>query len=146
MPSPKTLSKELLEVLPPIVHHIRAQARIAIRGKLTLTQFRILSQIDQGLNTVGRLAETQGVAQPTMSKMTDGLARKGFLRRTINREDRRQSDLELTAKGKLALSGGRRSLQQHLARDLNRLAPNERSQLCTALQQLALLRDHFRQK
>src|SRR5437867_1708747 len=117
MNSPTAISKRLLTILPPIVHKIRAQARIAAKGRLTMPQFRILAYIDRGLCNVGSLAEEAAVAQPTMSKMVDGLVNRGLIRRIADKTDRRSIKLALTKKGALALSASKRALESHMSKD-----------------------------
>lgn len=50
--------------------------------------------------TVSRLAETIGVRPSTVSKMMDRLAERGFTERTRGGKDARQTNVELTDKGR----------------------------------------------
>lgn len=144
MTNPLNVSIRLLEVLPIIVHHIRRQAREAVKGRITLPQFRTLAQIGRGISTVNELAEIQSVAQPTMSKMVDGLAKRGLVKRKASVLDRRQIHLELTGKGRSNLNQGMKALQHQLSREISTLSKDELKQLSIAIRNLDILKDRFR--
>lgn len=133
MNSPIALSKRLLEVLPPIVQNLRSDARIAVKGQLTLPQFRILGALNRGLQTVGAIAEEQGVAQPTASKMVDGLVKRGLIKRVSSPNDRRQIHLELSKKGISTFQQGKQAVQMRMSLRLKKLSASEREILAQAL-------------
>ncbi|MBN8554129.1 MAG: MarR family transcriptional regulator [Deltaproteobacteria bacterium] len=134
--SPLSLSKKLLEILPPIVHKLRTIARTSVKGKVTLAQFRILAQINSGVKTVGEMAELQAVAQPTMSKMVDGLVRRGLVKRNFAVQDRRQIHLVLTKKGLSTYQHGRGAVEVYLSQEMRTLSEKERASLAEALIQI----------
>ncbi|MDB5037545.1 MAG: MarR family protein [Bacteriovoracaceae bacterium] len=139
MNSPLTIAKRLLEVIPPIVQKIRSEARLAVKGKITLPQFRILSNISQGIKTVGGIAEVHGVAQPTMSKMVDGLVKRGMIKRIADKDDRRQINLALSKKGADLYRQSLKSIQLQLSKALSELNLTERNSLAKTLDQLSLI-------
>ena len=136
MPPKESLAKRLLEVLPPIIQHLRGRAKSAGRSNVTMAQFRILAHINQGLLTVGSLAKNQLVAQPTMSKMVDGLVKRGLIRRKSDVHDRRQINLELTAKGKMILSSGMGTIETRLTSDFQNLSSEDKKDLQNSLEGL----------
>src|SRR5690606_8070856 len=94
------LANEFLEVIPPLVWIIRSEIRSSAAPILTMPQFRVLANIHNGMNTVSEIAAHQGVSQPAMTKMVNGLEKRGLVRREVNKKDTRQVFLSLTAKGK----------------------------------------------
>lgn len=133
MNTPEELSKRLLEVLPPIVQKLRAEARVAVKGKITMPQFRILANIKQGFMTVSAIAENQMVAQPTASKMIDGLVNRGFIKRVASKDDRRKIHLELSKKGMTTFLECRGQVQKQMSNNMKTLTSDEREKLATAL-------------
>jgi DNA-binding MarR family transcriptional regulator len=78
-------------------------AREMEREGLSLAQFQLLyafagRERSDGL-PVGALAEAAGVAQPTATRMLDGLERQGIIERQPSSEDRRSVTVRLTAQG-----------------------------------------------
>lgn len=131
--TPLDLAQQLISVLPPIMQQLRAQARVAIKGKLTLPQFRILANIRTGINTVGGIADNIGVTQPTMSKMVDGLVLKGLIKRETHISDRRQINLTLTKKGDTLFLQSRQLVQMSLSQKFKSIPIEHRSELTAAL-------------
>lgn len=76
-----------------------------IAGKqLSLSQLKILKLLDlTEAHSVGDVAAFLGVSDPAASKAIDRLVRRGFLRRTEGRKDRRSSDLSLAPAGRIVL-------------------------------------------
>jgi DNA-binding MarR family transcriptional regulator len=92
-------SKGILDVSPKIVHFIRTQARA--NSGLTIAQFRVLAFLSHGSKTNADLADRQGISAPTMSRIIEGLVRKGYVSRMReNQKDRRQVELCLTQQGR----------------------------------------------
>ncbi|MBI5117126.1 MarR family transcriptional regulator [Candidatus Poribacteria bacterium] len=60
----------------------------------------IIGNMEEG--TVSQIAEQAKVAQSTMSTMIDKLVKKGIVKRTRSKSDRRVVSTKLTDKGKLA--------------------------------------------
>ncbi len=79
---------------------IRSHIRKASESQLSFAKFRILSNVNRGLNTVGELAGLQFVSQPAISKLVDSLVCENYLTRHHSKEDRRVIVLKLTREGK----------------------------------------------
>src|SRR4051794_24791499 len=107
--SPSHLAKAFLEIVPRTMWAVRAEVRQAARkrsrGALSVPQIRVLAQLarqphGQGHGmTNGELAERLGVTVPSMSRLVDGLARKGLLTRDVEARDRRRVALKLSRSG-----------------------------------------------
>ena len=75
-----------------------------------------------GPRSAGELAAAEQVAAPTMTKLINGLARDGYVRKRPHPEDGRAVMITATAKAARALHEGRRrriKLLQHLFADLS---------------------------
>lgn len=96
-------ASQLFELGPRIARMIRRSMIEKGVGDLTLPQYRILTNVAQGIGKASVLCELKGVSMPAMSRMVDTLVRKGFLKRGSNSEDRREIVLSLTPEGKKAL-------------------------------------------
>ena len=110
---------ELLDVVPPLMWHIRRTLRSFRRG-LSMPQFRALVMIGNAPDTsLSAVAEHLALSLPTTSRMVSGLVDKGLLTRQGCRTDRRQVSLGVTPKGRgvldAAWSGTGRELAGHLA-------------------------------
>lgn len=137
--TPDELAKQVLEVVPPVMRAIRNQMREASSETLTVPQFRILACIGRGLNLVGEIARHQGVTQPAMSKMVNGLVQRGYVKRAPDGEDRRQVFLKLTKEGETLYREIRKSAQAHLSDKIAPFTEEDRSELSRGLAVLSKL-------
>jgi DNA-binding MarR family transcriptional regulator len=82
-----------------------AQARLTESGLGDLPQpgYWALTVLSRGDTEAGRLMEEMGVSKQAVSKLVDILVAAGFVERRANDEDRRRTDLLLTAKGRKAV-------------------------------------------
>ena len=89
------------EVFPQFWHQIRARtAKVAEQYWVTRTEFLILKRVDEGCNSVSRLAESKHISPPAISRMVDGLVEKNLISRTEDPQDRRYTLLSLTGQGR----------------------------------------------
>ncbi len=135
------LADQILDVLPASMRKIRAEVRLEAGRRLTMPQFRILANIHHGFDRVGRIAEYHGVSQPSMSKMVDGLVRRGLIARTAHADDRRCISLKLTKKGEVLFQQVRREVKRRLQAKLTPLNPRARQELQRGLVQLSAIFD-----
>jgi DNA-binding MarR family transcriptional regulator len=99
-----TLARELVD-LTALVKHIVRQVFTATDGRAspTLTQYRILFKIRDGICHVGTLSDAFGISQPATSIMVATMVRQGLLTRIPHATDRRRIDLHLTARARADL-------------------------------------------
>src|SRR2546422_357750 len=94
------LARAFLDVVPRTMWLVRAEVRQAARNKsqgtLSVPQIRVLAQLRSGAKGNGELAEALGVSVPSMSRLVDGLVRRGMVTRAVRRQDRRSVTLALT--------------------------------------------------
>ena len=81
---------------------------------IELTQRSSLKRISRGPCTMSDLARHKGVGLPTISKSVDMLVRKGWVERWVDKSDRRQTLVRLTASGRKMLADSRTRLEELL--------------------------------
>ena len=116
-----------------MMRRMRAQVMKASVGTLTMPQYRILANINRGLNSIGDIAEHHGVAQPSMSKMISLMEKKGLIVRKTLASDKRQSVLSMTKKGKKIFFDVREQAQNKIAEKLEELSVQDLIQLENSL-------------
>jgi len=132
---PQTAARELLHVVMLVMRTVSAEMRRS-RRPLAPTQMGSLMRIAAGPCTMSELARHQAVSLPTMSKSADMLVRRGWVERSADHRDRRQSMVRLTRRGRRVLSDIQRRAERHVADTLAPLSPPERAQLIAALRLL----------
>ncbi len=128
----RALARQLLSILPLVMRTMASDMRR--QGcLLPPTHFALPAMLAHHPRTMGELAERMGVSAPTMSNLIAGMARRGWVVRREDPDDRRVALIELTA-------GGRRSLQRHqllaerrVAHLLAALPPHKRADLRSGL-------------
>jgi DNA-binding MarR family transcriptional regulator len=106
------------------------------RRPLAPAQMGSLMRIGAGPCTMSDLARHQAVSLPTMSRSVDMLVRRGWVERGAGRNDRRQSMVRLTPRGRRVLADIQQRAELHVAATLAPLAGAERLQLVAALRML----------
>jgi outer membrane protein TolC len=89
---------------------------------------------------ISRLSEVQGISQPSMSKLVDGLVKRKWIRRVAHSSDRRQTTLQLTAQGERLMGSLWKRIHHVLSRKFQTLSAAERKR---GQQNLALLRSVY---
>jgi len=80
---------------------VAARSLSDVAEEVTLTQYRTLVVLaSRGPQNLAGLAEAVGVTPATATRMCDRLVRKDLVRRRVERGDRRQLRVALTAKGR----------------------------------------------
>lgn len=104
------------------------------RSGLTVPQFRTLCYVDSSTgSTLSEVADFIGLSLPAMSRLVDGLADKGLIKRRPCQDDRRLVRLSLTASGQSAIRGARALAQTKLAEVIDRLGSLEQNSLVEAM-------------
>lgn len=115
------VSQLWMDLAPLMMRRMRAQVIKASVGSLTMPQYRILANINRGLNSIGEIAEHHGVAQPSMSKMIGLMEERGLITREKLASDKRLSVLSLTPKGRELFLKVRGRAQKRIAEKLQEL-------------------------
>lgn len=119
------VSQLWMDLAPAMMRRMRAQVIKASVGSLTMPQYRILANINRGLNSIGEIAEHHGVAQPSMSKMIHLMEARGLVLKNTLPADKRQSVLSMTAKGRELFLKVRGQAQKRLAEKLEQLSADD---------------------
>ena len=124
-----------MDAIPLIMRTVTGQFRQRRPLELSIPQFRVLLHLrrHEGGN-LSALAEHIGLSLPTMSKMVDGLVKRGFVVRNACEEDRRRMVLSLTKRGANALSRAREGTESRIAQLLAGRSPRERRVVCEAME------------
>jgi DNA-binding MarR family transcriptional regulator len=89
--------------------------------------------------SLGMLALAEGVSPPTVSRLVDGLERRGLARRAPDPGDARSRRIHATARGRALLLAGRARRLRRLGRAAKALTAAERRALAAAVPALAAL-------
>ena len=101
---------------------------------LTPSQMSALATINRlGPLTLGTLAEQEGVAPPSITKVIAVLEEDGYVVRTPNPDDRRVSFVAATPKGSELLEESRRRKTAWLTERMRALTTDQRRRLADAL-------------
>jgi len=137
MATPESCAMAVLSTIPEIMQGIRYEVRRQRAPGLSVPQFRALIFIyHHGGASLSQVAEHVGLSRPSMSKMIEGLVRKGHVGRQPHPGDRRRLRLDLTPEGRSTLSAALRGARQRLAETLRPLRPCDRAIVVEALKTL----------
>ena len=132
------LAHDLLELVHLVGGIVRRELRSVPRAP-TAPQFQNLRLIELGVDQVGRLAQLQGIAQPSMSKLVEGLVRRKWVRRVAHPSDRRQTTLELTPQGAALVAKIWSRIHRGLNSQLQHLSPSLQDKSQKNIRQLRTL-------
>ena len=129
MPSPTTkppATQELTSRLRLAVMRLARRLRQQADADITPSMLSALSNIEYRQPvTLGRLAEAERVAPPTMTKIVARLEERGLVDRTPDADDRRVNRLSLSPEGTRFIARNRSRKNAYLARKLRKLEPDE---------------------
>jgi DNA-binding MarR family transcriptional regulator len=113
-------------------------------GGLTLSQYGLLEGLSgRRAARVQELAADAGIAAPTATRILDALERRGIVRRTRSREDRRAVTVSLTEFGEQALQSEEEWLRGRQRAFYASLPPAEQELAPDLLLRLAALIDEI---
>ena len=109
---------------------------------VTPAQFRVLQIIaETGQSTAKTIAQRMRVSQGTVTALVDKLAREGLVVREKSTQDRRQTDIHITAKGTQTISDAPDPLQQRFVRKFSAMEDWEQAMLVASLERVAAMLD-----
>jgi DNA-binding MarR family transcriptional regulator len=133
------VARALAMLGPRLSKLVRRQVRPA--AGLSMPQFITLRALRHGPKSASALAQIFGVSRPTITRMVDGLAKKGLVERHQDPDDRRLAIISLTAQGRDLQESTESAAARFLA-DLLAQLPDERlGQLDAAVTDLVDLLD-----
>jgi MarR family transcriptional regulator, lower aerobic nicotinate degradation pathway regulator len=131
----QTAARDLLHVVMLVMRSLAADMRRS-RLQLAPAQMGTLMKIATGPCTMSDLARHQAVSLPTVSRSVDMLVRRRWVERWIDKSDRRQTLVGLTARGRRVLADIKQRTERHVTQALAPLTPSERAGLIAALKPL----------
>lgn len=132
------LSKQVLEVIPIAMVFMRGAVKKFQEGNLKFPHYRIIGYLRRrGTASNRELSEWQGVSVATMSRTIDSMIKWGLISRTVNSENRREVNLELTKKGKKVGEGINQRLAALLTERLAKIPTEQKIELGKGLKVLA---------
>jgi len=121
-----TCAHELMDTAPKIIQSIRSEMRSGHGANLSIPQFRSLRFIQRNPDTsLSDLANHLGLTLPSVSKLVDGLVKKGLISRQESTADRRRLTLVLTQSGEAIINSARANAQVNIAKILSNLSNEE---------------------
>ncbi|NTW98307.1 MAG: MarR family transcriptional regulator [Oscillochloris sp.] len=94
------VARALLETLPLLNRTVAAIVQGDAPDALTMPQFRVLSHLSVGPQTVSELARRRRVTLASMGQLAQALVERGLVERRPDPQDRRQHQLSLSAAGR----------------------------------------------
>lgn len=134
------VARQLATIGPRLGRTLRRQVRPA--AGLSMPQFITLRALSHGPKSASVLAQIFGVSRPTITRMVDGLVKKGLVERHHDAGDRRVAIISLTADGRELQASSEEAAEKFLRGLLEVLTPDRLDRLSAALIDLATLLDH----
>jgi len=143
----RTSNKQLHETAASLntaaIHLLRAMRSTDRLSGLTAARLSALSVlVFGGPSTLGRLADIEGVAGPTMTRIVDGLEELGLATREIHPESRRSVRISATLYGEQVMREARERRLDAIVAALRLLPTDDRQQLVMAAPSLLRLVYH----
>lgn len=127
------LTHELLAILPLLNSIVAAEVRRDAGEATTMPQFRVLACLAEEPLTISTLAKQRRVSLQSMSELVQVLVERGWLVRTPDLNDRRQSLLHITEHGRKHYERAQLQTLQRLMPLIGDLDDAERAALERAL-------------
>lgn len=109
---------------------------------VTAVQFRALQIIaEKGQCTAKEISQRMRVSQATVTSLVDKLVRDGLVLREKSEQDRRQTNIHITKKGRKTLAEAPDPLQQRFVRKFAAMEDWEQAMLVSSLERVAAMLD-----
>ncbi len=128
---PASQLRRIESQIEALLHQVNLQTRCCARAaQLTVPQLHTLLALgDTPRPTPAVVALLAGLSRPSMTNVLDHLERKGLLERRHSRNDRRQVELVLTARGEALVGDLRRPVRATLEAPLRTLDADQLSRV-----------------
>jgi DNA-binding MarR family transcriptional regulator len=128
-------TSELLDVVNLVTQAVWADLRRSNQA-IELSQWLMLRRIGRSPCTMSELARHRGVGLPTISKSVEMIVRRGWVERWVDKVDRRQTLVRLTARGRRVLHDYRKRAEVLIDNQLASLTAHEREAIAANLEKL----------
>jgi len=131
---PASCAREVMETVPLVMQFIRHHMR-SLRGQeMTVPQIRTLWFITHHEKpSLSDAADFIGLSLPAMSRLVDGLVRRGHVTRTACETDRRHVRLGVTERGQAALDAAWEGTHARVTEELSALTAEQRGVIESAM-------------
>ena len=131
------LAHQPMTVLPQINRLMAVELRQEVDESATMPQFRVLAYLQEAPMTLTALAQKRRVSLQSAGELVQSLVARGWVTRTPDPSDRRQSILQLTDEGRANYERVQDRMQEQLTAYLALLTASEREAVQQALIALA---------
>lgn len=126
-------TRELLAVLPLLNRIVAAEVKNEAGEDTTMPQFRVLTHLAEEPMTLSVLARRRRVSLQSMGELVQVLVERGWISRTPDPHDRRQSLLQLTEHGRRHYERAQEATMRRLVPLLAQLSDAELAAVLVAL-------------
>ena len=141
--TPQALARNLQKIL----RCLEFGNNLKTRPVLTITQMRVLSFFnDRDVIHVSDISRRADMSIQSVNNLISRLEASGYVQRSPNKQDRRLSDIRLTATGRSSIDLFQRFHMQHLQSLLQTLSPSDRRHLTEALNEAAKILEKAEKK
>lgn len=126
-------TRELLTVLPLLNRIISAELRLEAGEDTTMPQFRVMAYLCDGPLTLSALARKRRVSLQAAGELVQSLVERGWVMRSPDPTDRRQSLLALTDEGRSRYEHAQERMLRRLVPFLETLSGEEMAAVQIAL-------------
>jgi len=132
--SAEVCALRVLDAVPAVMRFIRAEMRSKRARGVSVPPFRSMAflRTNEGAS-LSQVAEHVGLSMPAMSRLVDGLVKRGLLARGSSESDRRKVTLQLTTRGQDMIKAARKWTQHRLAGVLENLPKDQRAEIADAM-------------
>jgi len=121
--NPNDTARKLHSAALHLMRYVRAQDTALGVPPAQLSALSVV--VFGGKKSLSDLAQAEQVRPPTMSRIVDALVRDGFVKREVDRTDRRSVVITATEKGERIMHEGRSRREQRLLELLHGLSRDE---------------------
>lgn len=112
-------------------------ARQPASGNVTFAQMRVLWVLETtDARTLGEVAARLGISRPSATEVVDRLSRGGYLKRERSAEDRREVNLQLTARGRSMMDEFSRKRRERFDKLLTVISRRDVADMVASLERL----------
>lgn len=129
----KSISKLFLKVIPDTMNILKKHLKEGSGSEISFAQFRILANLNRGVNRVSDIAEVICVSQPAISKLVEALVLSGHVTRSFEPTDRRVHNLTLTPEGRRLFKKIKESASKKFEPSLEGLSSDKKLEIENAL-------------
>jgi DNA-binding MarR family transcriptional regulator len=140
-------AEQVIAVVPAVMAAFRAEMRAGRPVGISLPQFRALIRLQcRPGASMSEIADHLGVALSTTSQLIDALVRRGYAQCDTASGDHRRAAITLTPEGRAMLRTVRARAQARMEERLASLTAEERQAVGAAMEALAPLFRHGRER